>query len=97
MKHDAARELLDAVEYYELQQPHLGGEFLGEVNSAIKTIKQSPTSWPVVGGDIRRYRLNRFPYHLYHLLKDEFLVIVAVASIGGQDTGKVDCDCSAIG
>jgi ParE-like toxin of type II ParDE toxin-antitoxin system len=78
-KPDAALELLAAVEHYEAERPGLGGEFLDAVDLAIVAIKEAPTRWPRIDQHARRYRLDRFPYHLVYDIKESVVVIIAVA------------------
>jgi len=53
---DAAKELPEAVRYYEDSRDGLGGEFLDDIEIAIEAIKEHPARWPKLGRDVRRDR-----------------------------------------
>ena len=57
----AARELGEAVEYYDEARRGLGEEFLHEVERAIAFLDQYPEAAPKVGREVRRLVLARFP------------------------------------
>jgi plasmid stabilization system protein ParE len=77
----ARRDLQDAVIYYESQQAHLGQRFLGELVEAIDTIVERPTSLPVVHRDIRRARLDKFPYGVFFRMVDGVIRIIAIVDL----------------
>ncbi len=77
----AREDLRAAVAYYNQQQVGLGRSFLAEVRAAIERIRSFPHAWHPLTDDIRRCRTNRFPYGLiYHVRQDEILII-AVAHL----------------
>jgi hypothetical protein len=57
----AARELGEAVEYYDEARQGLGDEFLHEVERAIAFLDQYPEAAPKVGREVRRPSLLDFP------------------------------------
>lgn len=74
-------ELNDAVDYYEEQQPGLGLEFAEEVFSTIQRILQFPTAWTELSQSSRRCLTNRFPYGVIYQIRDEEILIVAIAHL----------------
>ena len=50
----AERELNDAAQYYEHEQPGLGAAFIAEVRRCTETLVQHPESGSIVLGSIRR-------------------------------------------
>ena len=74
----AEEELLEAIEWYEDQEPGLGSEFLDEVDVALEYIRMLPNAWPRVSRRSRRCRLRRFPYGLVYQVRDNVAVIIAV-------------------
>ena len=63
----AAKAGLDAIlRYYEKQPPGLGADFLDEVTSAVNQIAEFPDAWQLLEPEIRRYRINRFPYGIVY-------------------------------
>ncbi len=71
----AELELLDAAQYYELQAAGLGGEFIAEVDLAVRDVHDNPERWPILRDDIRRRLVHRFPYALlYRVDADEIII-----------------------
>jgi toxin ParE1/3/4 len=62
----AARELVEAVEFYDQTRRGLGDEFLHEVEGAIAFLGRYPEAAPKVGRKVRRLVLPRFPYSLIY-------------------------------
>src|SRR5580698_1123424 len=76
---DARIDLLAAADFYELQKPGLGAEFVADFESGLGRILQAPPRWPELEPGIRRYRLDRFPYVLIYRVPSSGMVeIVAV-------------------
>lgn len=73
--------MLDSALRYESQRSGLGDEFLEEVGRAVEAVAQSPDRWPPNGEDTRRYLLHRFPYGLVYMVREDSVVIVAVAHL----------------
>ena len=65
---DALVDYEDATRYYlEQASPIIAAAFIAAVESAIQTMRASPTTWRVVDElGVRRYLLRRFPYALYY-------------------------------
>jgi ParE toxin of type II toxin-antitoxin system, parDE len=78
LKRDAAKELLDAAQYYESKQAGLGTEFIDEVDRAFAIIKKAPHRWPRVGKRVRRYRIDRFRYGIIYEVREDYLDVIAV-------------------
>lgn len=80
----AARdELFETIEYYETQTEDLGLRFLEHVESAIARAVASPfigAALSVPGTEVvRLIRPAVFPYKLPYVVRDEILLILAVA------------------
>lgn len=78
--HPAVEEEIDAaVAYYERHRVGLGLELLDEIAAARRRIESTPyvgTAERVRGYEVRRPRLERFPYALvFTELANEFLVL----------------------
>ncbi len=58
----AARELNEAIDYYNKCQNNLGFEFAKEVYAAIQNILHFPEAWPSISENTRRCLASRFPY-----------------------------------
>ena len=75
----AQQELDDAIAWYANQSPGLDEAFLLEVLKTFKLISQFPQAWHPLGQQVRRCRLNRFPYSVIYNHGDEGLLVVAIA------------------
>ena len=77
----AERELNDAAQYYEHEQPGLGTAFIGEVRRCTQALAEHPESGPIVFGAIRRRLCQRFPYGLLYTVAGSELRILAVMNL----------------
>ena len=82
----AYRELTEAAEYYERQQPGLADRFLSEVEEAVGRIKRHPDMWARVSPRIRRCLIHRFPFALFYHATAEVIQILAVADLRRDPT-----------
>ena len=77
----AARELVDAARYYEIESPGLGGLFLDAAERCERAILEHPLAGCVVHSDVRRRLLRSFPYALLYKVKGESVRILAVMNL----------------
>ena len=75
----ARQELDDATRYYEIQYRGLGKRFCKEVHTAAKRISKHPEAWSVIGGNVRKYLLHKFPYKLLYSIESDHIFVIAVA------------------
>jgi len=78
---DAEEEMLQAAVYYESQSSGLGIDYLSKVERAVQAIEESPMTWPIVEGELRRRLVRRFPFGILYRIDPEEIVIVAVAHL----------------
>ena len=76
---EAEEELRAAAEFYESEQPELGRALLREVRRTSRLISERPFVARIERGDIRVRTIARFPYRIYYRVRDEEIVIIAVA------------------
>jgi plasmid stabilization system protein ParE len=86
---EAEAELRSAVLYYEEQQVGLGKDLRDRVSKVIHTVAGHPLRFPRYEGkqltrDFRRATVERFPYLLVYEVRDNEILIVAVAYSGRQ-------------
>src|SRR2546421_146378 len=76
----AARiEFDDGADWYLRQEPSLRAQFIAAVDAALAAILQSPNSFPVVfGSNIRRARVNKFPYVIHYIVQPDRILIYSV-------------------
>ena len=75
---DAETELFEAIQYYENVELGLGQDFAVETYLAIQRAALNPLAWAVIGGEVRRTLLRRFPYGILYAQEEGEILIVAV-------------------
>ena len=75
----AAKELLQARSFYEVEVTGLGEKFSSEIKSALKRISNFPTAWPILKNEIRKCIVRKFPYNLFYSIEQDFILILAIA------------------
>ena len=76
---DPARiELLEARDYYEIQSPGLGADFVQEIESAIQQITRHPEAWGRLTSKIRRHLVHRFPYGVIYSHSNQGIIIISI-------------------
>lgn len=79
---EAARaELRGGVRFYNAQQAGLGHRFRDEVRATVERIRSLPEAWPPLSENTRRCLVHRFPYGLIYQVRDDEILIVAVAHL----------------
>jgi plasmid stabilization system protein ParE len=75
----ARAELEEAFDFYEGRRPGLGDELIADFEAAVAKILRNPTMGRRVARDVRRWSLHQFPYALIYQVRQDLLLIVAVA------------------
>ena len=74
----AAADIQDGFQWYELQRPGLGEEFLAALRQTRDPVVEHPEAFPVLLRDTRRALIpRRFPYGLLYRVYGETMVVVA--------------------
>ena len=60
------KDLADAYDWYERQEPGLGDQFLTCVEASVRAITHYPESCPKVYREFRRALVRRFPYAVFY-------------------------------
>jgi len=76
---DAEHELLAATAFVGERSERAAENFLSEIDDAKRQLLQFPRSGSPIGRGVRRCLLKRFPYQLIYRVKDDEIVIYAVA------------------
>ena len=76
---DARREFLDAMDWYDQENPSLGLEFFNEVDSTLKKIFTNPDTFSPFLFSTRRCLLHRFPYSIVYRDVGSVIWVIAVA------------------
>jgi plasmid stabilization system protein ParE len=74
----ALREIGEAQEWYELQSPGLGEEFIAAMELQLKRLEQAPLLYAEAIPNVRRTLLPRFPYGLFYAVRGDFVHVLAV-------------------
>lgn len=75
----AEAEINEAADFYDLENPGLGGMFIDEIERTIKVIAKLPEVAPVVRGGLRKKLLTQFPYSLIYSVRPNEVRLLAVA------------------
>ena len=78
---EAEQELLEAAYYYQLQSSGLSIDNLSEVERAVQSITETPNTWPIIEGKLRRRLVRRFPFGILFRIEPEDVVIIAIAHL----------------
>jgi len=74
----ASQEFLAAIDFYEVQAPGLGEEFILNVEGSLKLIADFPNLGSRGPAGTRRIHLHRFPYSLVYRPETDVLRVIAV-------------------
>lgn len=77
---DARNDLFDAVNYYESKENGLGKRLSDEGAVMLETAAHSPYLWRERAAGYRRINCPVFPYYIAYVIRDEVLVVVALAA-----------------
>jgi len=76
---EARADALEAFAFYQGRKLGLGVRFRDHVDLAINRIREDPERYPIVyAGELRRRRVERFPYAIYFRVYPHLVYIVAV-------------------
>jgi toxin ParE1/3/4 len=75
----AQRELTEAADFYDAEDPGLGGAFLDAIERAVRQIQAFPESSPIALDPARSKVLSAFPYSVIYWVTDDVIVVLAVA------------------
>jgi plasmid stabilization system protein ParE len=78
IKSPADGDYLQAVTYYEEQQPGLGREFELELQTLFERIKRNPEFFAKETVSVRRARMPRFKYGIYFTIEGDEIGVVAI-------------------
>ena len=76
---EASAEYEAAFEWYYLRSEFAAERFVEEIDRAISQILASPRRWPETTHQIRKFRLQRFPFAVFYRQTASGIQILAVA------------------
>jgi plasmid stabilization system protein ParE len=81
---DARIEFLEAISYYERCRKGLGLRLSREVFATISRVTRGPNAWPKISENTRRCLARRFPYGIIYEVRENDILIVAVAHLSRE-------------
>ena len=75
---EAASDVEQAYDWYEMQEPGLGEDFLRCVEACALLIRRHPRMFPVAVDDHRRALIRRFPFEIFYETSDGAIIIYSV-------------------
>ena len=75
---EAADEANEAFNWYENQQPGLGGEFYRELTRSFEFVLENPLLARIAYRGLRKRKLVRFPYLIVYQVTDAEVSVVSV-------------------
>ena len=72
------RDIARAARWYERQSDGLGSRFLSAVDAALAAARADPDRHPVAYRDVRRARVDVFPYGVYFVVRAGAVQVLAV-------------------
>ena len=76
---EARQEFIESVAWYETREVGLGRRFREEVNHVVKRIQADPMLWREREQGYRRVNCPVFPHYIAYIIRDNKVIIVAVA------------------
>jgi hypothetical protein len=74
----AELDLHSGFEFYELQKPGLGKEFINEVDDVLTRIENNPFQFYQEKPNIRKALVDKFPFGIYFYLADDLINVFAI-------------------
>ncbi|SET43055.1 ParE toxin of type II toxin-antitoxin system, parDE [Nitrosomonas marina] len=68
----------EGYEWYEAQRQNLGIEFIDEIDAVINKIEETPQRYKKVYKNIRRALCKRFPFAVFFMDKNQYIVVIGV-------------------
>lgn len=81
VKRSAEADIDSAREWYDLQSPGLGNQFLDEMQAALVRLAEFPFAAVEVEPGARRILTNRFPYGIIYVMEEDAAYVVAVVHL----------------
>ena len=75
---EAIIDIQDAFEWYQTKREGLGFDLIEEIEAGFKNICDHPQYYTRINSDLRRYKINRFPYLIVYEIEKDSVIINAV-------------------
>jgi plasmid stabilization system protein ParE len=77
--HPAEEEMTEASVFYQASSNGLGSDFLDDVQRVVDNLSEHPYLGTVVGPNLRRMLLHRFPFSIIYSVEVDIILVIAVA------------------
>jgi plasmid stabilization system protein ParE len=77
----ASAEMEEAIDFYNAQESGLGDVFEDEIRATLARILAHPQAWTKLSRRTRKCGTNRFPYGIIYQVRDDGILVVAVAHL----------------
>jgi plasmid stabilization system protein ParE len=74
----AQRDLEEAREWYDIQEPGVGREFADETGTVLARVRDNPELYAAGRRGVRQALVNRFPYVVYYRILGDTVEVFAV-------------------
>ena len=78
LEDEAEADYREALRWYAARSPAVADRFRGRVSEVLEAIEQGPKRFPIALRDIRKARVQRFPYVVYYVELDEVISVIAI-------------------
>jgi len=75
----AEAEINEASDFYDIECPGLGSDFIDEIQKTLVHLSSFPDASPLIRSRVRKIPLHRFPYWLIYSVHSNEVRILAVA------------------
>jgi plasmid stabilization system protein ParE len=79
IRRPARADVAAAFRWYEERSVGLGHEYPRAVRVALSAVQRAPEQYPIAVDDIRKARVQRFPYLVYFVVLPTRISVIAVA------------------
>jgi plasmid stabilization system protein ParE len=83
---EASNDVESAFDWYEEQQVELGSKFLSDLNFTLEKLLNDKIEFQKYMGEIRKIRLQSFPFTIYFQKKSSDLLIVVGAVLHQKES-----------
>jgi plasmid stabilization system protein ParE len=78
LRRTAEDDIGSAFQWYEMQQPGLGDDFLVRLRQSLEGVGRLPESFPLTYRNVRRALVTKYPYVVFFVAETTRVVVLAV-------------------
>lgn len=81
IQEEARNEIHEGFDFYNLEKPGLGHEFLEELKKSLLRVSDNPYAWPKLSSNTRKCVIHRFPFAVIYSYENDEITVHAVAHL----------------